>query len=110
LNDENGRTAARKLCLANGASVVSVIYLEDPAHAMFKRDHIELKPIREAFLTKIYAEIPELENALDLNNSLKFFRDIPPRREITPLLAKLAYDIFAHKILCGGFGMHRGKG
>jgi hypothetical protein len=41
-----------------------------------------------------YAEIPELDNTLDPNNCLKSFRDILPQREITPLLAKLAYDVF----------------
>ena len=68
-------------------------YIEDPAHAMFACQHPELLPIRELFLTKLYETLPELSGTLEVDNVLKFFRDLLPRREITPLLAKLAYDV-----------------
>ncbi|KAJ7849518.1 hypothetical protein B0H14DRAFT_2356149, partial [Mycena olivaceomarginata] len=69
------------------------IYVEDPAHAMFAYAHAQPVPIRQVFLTKLYTKLPELDNTLDSANSLKFFPNILPRREITALLAKLAYDM-----------------
>jgi hypothetical protein len=45
------------------------------------------------FLAKLYEMLPELSGTLEVDNVLKFFRDLLPRREITPLLAKLAYDV-----------------
>jgi hypothetical protein len=34
-----------------------------------------------------------LNSTIHWTPTLKFFRDILPQREITPLLAKLAYDV-----------------
>jgi hypothetical protein len=34
--------------------------VEDPAHALFICDHEELMEVRDVFLTKLYAEIPEI--------------------------------------------------
>ncbi|KAJ7723253.1 hypothetical protein B0H16DRAFT_1334262 [Mycena metata] len=68
-------------------------YVEDPAHAMFACQHAELVEIRQVFLEELYDTLPELSGTLDPTDVLKFFRDILPRREITPLLGKLAYDV-----------------
>ncbi|KAJ7731052.1 hypothetical protein B0H16DRAFT_1278386, partial [Mycena metata] len=68
-------------------------YIEDAAHAMFKCEYAALLPIRQAFLTKLFAELPELVGTLDPNNAFEFFHGILPRRETMPLLAKLAYDV-----------------
>ncbi|KAJ7731528.1 hypothetical protein B0H16DRAFT_1893334 [Mycena metata] len=69
------------------------LYIEDPAHAVFKCTHPELLPIRQVFLAKLYTEIPELDGTLDATNAFKFFHDLLPQRKIAPLLAKLAYDV-----------------
>ncbi|KAJ7714383.1 hypothetical protein B0H16DRAFT_1742684 [Mycena metata] len=69
------------------------LYIEDPAHAMFKCTHPELLRIRQVFLAKLYTEIPELDGTLDATNAFKFFHDLLPQRKIAPLLAKLAYDV-----------------
>lgn len=67
------------------------MYHEDPAHALFICDHEDLMQLREFFLTKLYAEIPEIK--VRFTNAMDFFRVILSRREITPLLAKLAFDV-----------------
>ncbi|KAJ7150526.1 hypothetical protein C8R43DRAFT_887388 [Mycena crocata] len=67
------------------------VYVEDPAHAMFACQHEELKPIRQEFLDKVNAEIPGVvDESLD---ALQLFRTLLPRREITSLLGKLAYNV-----------------
>ncbi|KAJ7080975.1 hypothetical protein B0H15DRAFT_786880, partial [Mycena belliarum] len=92
------RIVLREWCLCR----FCYIYVADPAHAMFNCQHPELIPIRDTFLTKIYVELPELQDTLDPMNPLKFFRDILPRREITPLLAKLSLELTACPVLVGG--------
>jgi hypothetical protein len=67
------------------------VYIEDPAHALFACQHDELNEHRQEFLDKVNTEIPGLvqqhPQALDL------FRALLSRREITPLLGKLAYKV-----------------
>ncbi|KAJ7138221.1 hypothetical protein C8R44DRAFT_728384 [Mycena epipterygia] len=65
--------------------------VEDAPHAMFICNYPDLMTIREVFLRKLYADLPGLKGAP--TTPLGFFRDLLPRREITPLLRKLAYDV-----------------
>jgi hypothetical protein len=66
------------------------IYVEDPAHAMFKCPQSELTEIRQTFLENLDSELPGvLEQYPD---ELQLFRGLLSKRQITPLLAKLAYD------------------
>ncbi|KAJ7635537.1 hypothetical protein DFH06DRAFT_1479162 [Mycena polygramma] len=65
--------------------------VEDPAHAMFMCKHLPLVVLREAFLTKLYAEIPDIRG--QFTDPIGFFRGVLARREITPVLAKLAFDV-----------------
>ncbi|KAJ7883711.1 hypothetical protein B0H14DRAFT_2339414 [Mycena olivaceomarginata] len=66
-------------------------FVEDPPHAMFVCDHPALMQIREVFLRKLYSDVPEIQGRC--TTPWGFFRELLPRREITPLLAKLAYDV-----------------
>ncbi|KAJ7824392.1 hypothetical protein B0H14DRAFT_2369638 [Mycena olivaceomarginata] len=66
------------------------IYVEDPAHAMFKCPQSELTEIRQAFLEKLNYELP---GVVEQPDALQLFRGLLSKREITPLLAKLAYDV-----------------
>lgn len=65
--------------------------VEDPAHAMFKYEHQELAAIRQTFLTKVEAEIPG--TVAQFPDAIQLFKGLLPKREITPILAKLAYDV-----------------
>ncbi|KAJ7090739.1 hypothetical protein B0H15DRAFT_778739 [Mycena belliarum] len=65
--------------------------VEDPPHAMFMCDHPELMQLREVFLSKLYAEVPEIKG--QFSNPVAFFAGVLHRREITPVLAKLAFDV-----------------
>ncbi|KAJ7043799.1 hypothetical protein C8F04DRAFT_899217, partial [Mycena alexandri] len=65
--------------------------VEDPPHAMFLCNHPELIHLRELFLQKLYTELPDVRGKS--STPWGFFRDLLPRREITPLLAKLAYNV-----------------
>jgi hypothetical protein len=65
--------------------------VEDPAHAMFRCEHAELVPIRQVFLDKLNIELPGFPHQFP--DPLQLFRGLLPKREITPLLAKLAYDV-----------------
>ncbi|KAJ7118478.1 hypothetical protein C8R43DRAFT_901515 [Mycena crocata] len=67
------------------------VYVEDPAHAMFKCDHGELIELRQNFLNKVKIEIPGVVEQFP--DALQLFRGLLPYRKITPLLAKLAYDV-----------------
>jgi hypothetical protein len=58
---------------------------------MFRCKHDEFKELHQIFLTKLYAELPGL--AGQFTESSLLFRALLPRREVTPLLAKLACDI-----------------
>ncbi|KAJ7730688.1 hypothetical protein DFH07DRAFT_723159, partial [Mycena maculata] len=65
--------------------------VEDPAHAMFLCDHPELMQVHESFLEALYAEIPEFKR--QFTDVMSFFRAVLARREITPVLAKLAFNV-----------------
>ena len=58
---------------------------------MFQCELPELKDLREIFTQRLEAEISGL--AAQFPDALQLFRGLLPRREITPLLAKLAYDV-----------------
>jgi hypothetical protein len=47
--------------------------------------------LREVFLTKLYRDLPEIRGKC--STPWVFFRELLPRRENIPLLAKLAYDV-----------------
>jgi hypothetical protein len=65
--------------------------VEDPAHALFVCDNPELAQVRERFLTNLYAKIPEFQGAL--TDAMDFFRAVLSKREVTPILAKLAFNV-----------------
>jgi hypothetical protein len=65
--------------------------VEDPAHALFICAHPELAQVRERFLTDLYAKIPEFQGAFA--DAMDFFRAVLSKREVTPILAKLAFNI-----------------
>ncbi|KAJ7502339.1 hypothetical protein B0H11DRAFT_1690324, partial [Mycena galericulata] len=65
--------------------------VEDPAHAMFMCDHPPLLQLRETFLTKLYTEVPGIKG--QFKDPISFFAGVLARREITPVLAKLAFDV-----------------
>ncbi|KAJ7738191.1 hypothetical protein B0H16DRAFT_1325586 [Mycena metata] len=58
--------------------------IADPPHAMFLYDHPKLVKIREIFLAKIHAEVPEIRGRA--TSPWAFFADVLQQREITPLL------------------------
>lgn len=74
------------------------VCVEDPAHALFVCAHRELKDLRQNFFDKVNMEIPGQvpETVASLQESpvdaLQLFRELLAKREITPLLGKLAYD------------------
>jgi hypothetical protein len=65
--------------------------VEDPAHAMFLCDHPELRQVREPFLAALYGEVPEFCG--QFTDVMSFFRAVLAQREITPVLAKLAFNV-----------------
>ncbi|KAJ7911796.1 hypothetical protein B0H13DRAFT_2008690 [Mycena leptocephala] len=65
--------------------------VEDPAHALFICAHPKLAQVRERFLTDLYAKIPEFQGAFA--DAMDFFRAVLSKREVTPILAKLAFNI-----------------
>ncbi|KAJ6460289.1 hypothetical protein C8R45DRAFT_842692 [Mycena sanguinolenta] len=65
--------------------------VEDPSHAMFTCDHPPLVALREAFLQKLYAEVPDIKGKF--MSPVEFFAGVLAHREITPVLAKLAFDV-----------------
>ncbi|KAJ6568614.1 hypothetical protein B0H19DRAFT_989133, partial [Mycena capillaripes] len=65
--------------------------IEDPAHAVFICNHPELMQVREVFLEEVYTKIPEFKGAF--NNAMAFFKAVLARREITPGLGKLAFNV-----------------
>ncbi|KAJ7466065.1 hypothetical protein FB451DRAFT_1138147 [Mycena latifolia] len=67
------------------------VHVEDPAHAMFQCKYAELLEIRKVFLEKVELELPG--TADQFPDALQLFRGLLPMRKITPLLAKLAYDV-----------------
>jgi hypothetical protein len=65
--------------------------VEDPAHAMVVCQQPDLSNLREVFLAKLYAEVPEFEGKF--TSPMAFFWGVLERRAVTPLLAKLAFDV-----------------
>ncbi|KAJ7791164.1 hypothetical protein B0H14DRAFT_2395940 [Mycena olivaceomarginata] len=68
-------------------------YVEDPAHAMFVCTAPALVPIRSMFMEDIEKLIPGIANQFP--DALQTFRGFLARREITPLLGKLAFDVLS---------------
>ncbi|KAJ7708472.1 hypothetical protein B0H14DRAFT_2415356 [Mycena olivaceomarginata] len=67
------------------------IYVEDAAHALLACQHYELLEPRKDFLDKVEVEVPGvIEGSPD---ALQLFRNLLPRRKITPLLGKLAFNV-----------------
>jgi hypothetical protein len=58
---------------------------------MFKCKNGELTELRQMLLEKVNIEILGLVE--QFQDALQLFRGLLPRRKITPLLAKLAYDV-----------------
>ncbi|KAJ6548980.1 hypothetical protein B0H19DRAFT_952897 [Mycena capillaripes] len=77
-------------------------YIEDPAHAMFVCQNPELLPIRKTFLDNVSVLLPGVVD--QYTNALQIFKGLLARREVTPLLGKLAYDVLkifeASPMLC----------
>ncbi|KAJ7050604.1 hypothetical protein C8F01DRAFT_1000384 [Mycena amicta] len=70
--------------------------VEDPAHAMFMCSHPPLEELREIFLAKLYADVPEIKHnvaARLYDSPASFFAAVLVQRETTPLLAKLAFNV-----------------
>jgi hypothetical protein len=65
--------------------------IEDPAHALFAWAHPTLVQVRESFLIDLYVKIPELQGVFA--DAMDFFRAVLSKREVTPILAKLAFNI-----------------
>ncbi|KAJ7061886.1 hypothetical protein C8F01DRAFT_1231043 [Mycena amicta] len=67
--------------------------VEDPAHAMFICSHPPLRHLREIFLSKLYKDAPEIQSDLhSCSTPVEFFQRVLANREVTPLLAKHAYE------------------
>ncbi|KAJ7051588.1 hypothetical protein C8F01DRAFT_1339221 [Mycena amicta] len=66
------------------------VEVEDPAHAMFLCSHPPLTAIREVFLAKLYADAPDIRGAC--STPIEFFQRVLANRDVTPLLAKHAYE------------------
>jgi hypothetical protein len=66
-------------------------FIEVPAHAMFICDHLELTQVRKAILADLYAKVPEFKGAY--MDKMEYFRAILAKREVTPILAKLAFNV-----------------
>ncbi|KAJ7663668.1 hypothetical protein B0H17DRAFT_939803 [Mycena rosella] len=65
--------------------------IEDPAHAMFFCDHPDLMQVREVFLLELYEKIPDFRGTF--SNTLDLFKAVLAKREITPALGKLAFNV-----------------
>ncbi|KAJ7504847.1 hypothetical protein B0H11DRAFT_1611384, partial [Mycena galericulata] len=65
--------------------------VEYPAHAMFVCDEPELMEVREASLAELYTKIPEFKGAF--TDAMSLFRAVLGKREVTPALAKLAFNV-----------------
>ncbi|KAJ7441369.1 hypothetical protein B0H11DRAFT_1631517, partial [Mycena galericulata] len=66
-------------------------YIEDPAHAMFVCQNPDLIPICSLFLENIEKIVPGIANLFP--DALQTCKGFLARREITPLLGKLAFDV-----------------
>ncbi|KAJ7825077.1 hypothetical protein B0H13DRAFT_2375124 [Mycena leptocephala] len=58
---------------------------------MFICDHLELTQVRKAILADLYAKVPEFKGAY--MDKMEYFRAILAKREVTPILAKLAFNV-----------------
>jgi hypothetical protein len=65
--------------------------IEDPVHAMFICDNVELNRVCEVFLAELYTKVPEFQGAF--TNGMSMFRAVLAKREVTPILAKLAFNV-----------------
>jgi hypothetical protein len=65
--------------------------IEDPVHAMFICGNVELMRVREVFLAELYTKIPEFKGAF--TDGMSMFRAVLAKREVTPILAKLAFNV-----------------
>ncbi|KAJ7232807.1 hypothetical protein C8J57DRAFT_1091123 [Mycena rebaudengoi] len=68
------------------------VHIEDPAHAMFVCDHPDLVELRSVFTNKVDQELPGIIAQFS-QSALQLFKGLLARREITPLLGKLAFDV-----------------
>ncbi|KAJ7820560.1 hypothetical protein B0H14DRAFT_2371960, partial [Mycena olivaceomarginata] len=66
-------------------------FIEDPAHAMFICDNSELMQVREVFFAALYSKVPQFKGAF--TDAMEFFRAVLAKREVTPVLAKLAFNV-----------------
>ncbi|KAJ7077519.1 hypothetical protein B0H15DRAFT_753475, partial [Mycena belliarum] len=66
-------------------------YIEDPAHAMFVCQSPDLVALRSVFLAGIEKLVPGISG--EFSDALQMFKGFLSRREITPLLGKLAFDV-----------------
>jgi hypothetical protein len=68
------------------------VHIEDPAHAMFVCEQPQLIELRQVFTDKVNQELPGLIAQFS-ESALQLFKGLLARREITPLLGKLAFDV-----------------
>ncbi|KAJ7236619.1 hypothetical protein C8J57DRAFT_1088101 [Mycena rebaudengoi] len=66
-------------------------YIEDPAHVMFVCPHLELLPIHKTFRENVEALIPDV--VPQFPDAFHIFCGLLARREVTPLLGKLAFNV-----------------
>ncbi|KAJ7238918.1 hypothetical protein C8J57DRAFT_1086647 [Mycena rebaudengoi] len=67
------------------------VHIEDPAHAMFVCKQPQLIELQKVFMEKVDQELPGLIAQFS-ESMLQLFKGLV-RREITPLLGKLAFDV-----------------
>jgi hypothetical protein len=68
------------------------VHIEDPAHAMFVCKQPQLIELRKVFTEKVDQELPGIIAQFS-ESALQLFKGLLARREITPLLGKLAFDV-----------------
>ncbi|KAJ6528345.1 hypothetical protein DFH09DRAFT_892179, partial [Mycena vulgaris] len=65
--------------------------IEDPVHAMFLCNEPELMQVRETFLRDLYTRLPDFKGAF--TDGMTLFKAVLAKREVTPSLAKLAFNV-----------------
>jgi hypothetical protein len=68
------------------------VHIVGPAHALFICNNPDLVELRRIFTQKVDQELPGL-TAQFSQSALQLFKGLLARREITPLLGKLAFDV-----------------